>query len=306
MAIQTRVGTAFEAARTICKKHARSFYFSSIFLPREKRYAAYAVYAFCRLLDDATDEAGDITRAERQIAVFCNLLEKIYAGDKIELVTASQEAQSALVAFSITVKQYQIPKEHFFAIAEGCRMDLVVNRYQTWEELREYCYRVAGVVGLIMCPIFGLDESSAEAQAVLMGEAMQLTNILRDVKEDFARGRIYLPLEDLDQFGYTQRNLADGLVNEAFCELMRFEIARARDLYRTGAAGLLHLPNDGSRFTATAMGVIYAGILSAIERQKYNVFSQRARLTLAQKMLRLPRAWRVSRRIASQSIPDVF
>jgi phytoene synthase len=303
---QSAVAASFDAARSICRTHARSFYFSSFFLPKPKRDAAYAVYAFCRLLDDATDEAENSADVERQITRFCDLLNAVYAGYEPDLPGGSDEAKLALRAFAITVNQYQVPREYFFEIAEGCRMDLTVFRYQTWDDLRKYCYRVAGVVGLIMCKIFGLAEPAAAEQAVLMGEAMQLTNILRDLKEDFDRGRIYLPLEDLRRFGYTETDLAAGLVNEPFRELMRFEIERARLLYRTGAEGLRHLPNDGSRFTATAMGVIYAGILRAIERRNYDVFSGRARLSLPQKLMRLPAARRVSHIAAGEKIPAVF
>ena len=293
----------YSAARSICKKHARSFYFSSYFLPAEKRDAAFAVYAFCRLLDDATDEAANPLDTERQINRFVELLNGIYCGNA-QLDEFCGESKLAMMAFMTTVHRYGIPQELFLEIAQGCRMDLSINRYQTWEDLRKYCYRVAGVVGLIMCKIFGLTDPAAERQAVLMGEAMQLTNILRDIKEDYARARIYLPLDDLQHFGYTELDLANGVMNDQFVHLMRFEIARARDLYQTGAAGLRHLPNDGSRFTATAMGVIYAGILRAIEKRHYDVFAARARLSLAQKLSRLPAAWRVSR--AQSVVPNVF
>jgi len=295
---------AFDAARSICRRHARSFYFSSFFLPVPKRNAAYAVYAFCRLLDDATDLATEPADVERQIDRFCGLLDQLYAGRQPESIDGSAEANLALKAFAATVKEYEIPKEHFLEIAEGCRMDLTIGRYQTWADLQKYCYRVAGVVGLIMSQIFGLADPSAKAQAVQMGEAMQLTNILRDVKEDFERGRIYLPLEDLDRFGYSAADLSGGVMNEAFCRLMRFEIGRARDLYRSGAAGLRHLADDGSRFTAAAMGVIYAGILREIERQNFDVFTRRARLSVPQKLLRLPAARRLSR--AAGAVPEVF
>jgi phytoene synthase len=209
----------------------------------------------------------------------------------------------ALRAFAETVHRYSIPKQCFVEIAEGCRMDLTISRYQTWDELRKYCYRVAGVVGIIMSRVFGLADPSAEAQAVLMGEAMQLTNILRDIKEDAGRGRIYLPLEDLQRFGYAEQELLGNVVNEPFRQLMRFELDRARGLYRAGAAGLCDLANDGSRFTATAMGVIYAGILRAIERQGYDVFARRARLSLPQKLLRLPTARRIAR---GELLPDAW
>ncbi len=304
MAAPPETDRAFAAARAICRQHARSFYFSSFFLPMQKRAAAYAVYAFCRLLDDATDEAENPSEVEREIDRFCKGLDQIYTGSAMEGFAG--EDALALQAFSMTVGQYQIPQAMFVEIAEGCRMDLTITRYQTWDELRTYCYRVAGVVGLIMCRIFGLSDPAAEKQAVLMGEAMQLTNILRDVKEDYSRGRIYLPLEDLAKFGYSQTDLAGDVVNESFRNLMRFEIHRARSLFHAGAEGLCQLPNDGSRFTATAMGVIYAGILRAIERQNYDVFSQRARLSLPQKLLRLPAARRLSRRTPDGPLPDVF
>ncbi len=263
--------TAFEAARAICRLHAKSFYFASKFLPKDKRYAAYAVYAFCRLLDDATDEAIDPAGVERQIERFVAILDQVYQGAGID----GASGEPALQAFAATVHRYGILQSCFVEIADGCRMDLTITRYETWEDLRQYCYRVAGVVGVIMCRIFGLADPSAEAQAILMGEAMQLTNILRDIKEDAGRGRIYLPLEDLRRFDYSEQDLLAGVVNEPFVRLMQFQIDRARSLYRAGAGGLHHLADDGSRFTATAMGVIYAGILNAIERQRYDVFSAR-------------------------------
>ncbi len=294
----------FAAARAICRRHAKSFYFSSFFLPHEKRDAAYAVYAFCRLLDDATDEATDASAVVAQIDRFCDLLDAIYA-DHAD-VPGVDEASLALRAFGRTVKRYEIPQSYFIDLAEGCRMDLTINRYQTWEQLRTYCYRVAGVVGLVMSKIFGLDNLEAERQAIMMGDAMQLTNILRDVGEDLQRGRIYLPLEDLDRFGYSERDLAAGIVNEPFKRLMKFEIDRARQLYRDGAAGLIYLADDGSRFTASAMGVIYAGILGQIERQNYDVFTDRARLSTAKKLLRLGNARRLARRAPQSPVPDVF
>jgi phytoene synthase len=294
----------FTAARAICRRHARSFYFSSFFLPKPKRDAAYAVYAFCRLLDDATDEASDGPASEATIARFRAVLDDVYTGQMID--TRDSESSLALRAFAITVKKDDIPRAYFEDVADGCRMDLTVTRYQTWDDLRVYCYRVAGVVGLVMCRVFQLTDKSAEEQAVLMGEAMQLTNILRDVGEDFARGRIYLPAEDMNRFNVTESDLAAGNVDDRFRALMRFEIARARQLFRDGAAGLIALPDDGSRFTAAAMGVIYAGILSAIERQDYNVFSRRARLSTTQKLFRLVKVRRLARRRAGEPVADVW
>ena len=282
--------TAFAAARAICQRHAKSFYFASKFLPRAKRDAAYAVYAFCRLMDDAVDESAE---PERELAVFLITLDAVYAGEVPP--QKNDEATAAVHAFVTTKDVYQIPKAYFVDLAEGCRMDLTVTRYATWPDLEKYCYHVAGVVGLIMSCVFGLSNEAAKAQAVQMGNAMQLTNILRDVKEDYARGRIYLPAVDMERFGYTEEDLSRGVVNEAFARLMKFEIARARSLYQSGAAGLQFLEGFSSRLTASAMAVIYSGILGAIERQGYDVYARRAGISKVQKMSRIPRAWKVAR-----------
>jgi 15-cis-phytoene synthase len=306
--------TAFAAARDICRRHARSFYFASFFLPRPKRYAAYAVYGFCRMIDDAIDcadvPAGPSTVAgtccstselDQKLDLFRRRLDEIYA-NRLE-ADESDPQQLALRAFQSTVHRYQIPQQYFLDLAHGCRMDLTIKRYATWTALEKYCYHVAGVVGLIMCAVFGLTHSDARRNAVLMGNAMQLTNILRDLQEDQARGRIYLPLEDLARFKYSERDLARGVVNENFRDLMRFEIARARSMYNDAADGLCWLAGDGSRLTASAMATIYSGILTAIERQGYDVFRQRAHLTTGQKFRRLPQAWRLARRRNDEPLP---
>ncbi|MGA2498012.1 MAG: phytoene/squalene synthase family protein [Tepidisphaeraceae bacterium] len=299
---------AYQAARIICGRHARSFYFASFFLPQPKRNHAYAVYAFCRLMDDAIDVpiTGSCCEGEldRRFDLLRQRLDDIYAGRLAE--PGDDEASLALHAFAHTVECCAIPMHHFLDLAEGCRMDLTITRYATWADLERYCYLVAGVVGLIMCRVFDLRREEAQKQAVTMGNAMQLTNILRDVKEDWNRGRIYLPKEDLDRFGCTERDIAAGVVTDGFRKLMRFEIERARALYHAGAEGLCHLPSDGSRFTASAMAVIYSGILDAIERLHCDVFSARAHLKTWQKILRLPRAMRLCRRENGEPLPRVF
>jgi len=314
------LASAFAAARSICRRHAKSFYFASFFLPKTKRNAAYAVYAFCRMIDDAIDQDDDAIESasstascgscgglEARLSLFQDRLDEIYLG-KLELPNAEfrSETQHALFAFSRTVERYEIPREYFIDLAHGCRMDLTVRRYATWQSLEKYCYHVAGVVGLIMSCVFGLRNSGASEQAVAMGNAMQLTNILRDVKEDWQRGRIYLPLEDLARFGYSETDLSRGVVNDAFCRLMKFEVARARQLYREGSRGLCWLADDGSRLTASAMAVIYSGILDAIERQHYDVFHKRAHLTTGQKLRRLPASWRLAKREDGAPMPRVF
>jgi phytoene synthase len=329
---QIEIAAAFAAARDICRRHARSFYFASTFLSRAKRDASFAVYAFCRMIDDAIDQndpsiedaqpgadppgklhgPADSTccssgALENRLQLFRDRLDDIYQKRlELPLPPYRAEAQHALHAFAQTVHRYEIPQQYFLDLAEGCRMDLTISRYATWASLERYCYHVAGVVGLIMSCVFGLTHSDAKRNAVQMGNAMQLTNILRDVKEDFDRGRIYLPLEDMARFGYSERDLSRGVVNRNFRELMRFEIARARTMYNEGAQGLCWLAGDGSRLTASTMAVIYAGILDAIQRQKYDVFERRARLTFAQKLARVPRAWKLARREHDQPLPRVF
>jgi phytoene synthase len=304
---------AFIAARQICRRHARSFYFASHFLPVPKRYAAYAVYAFCRLLDDAVDQAEEsgfadsaarLTAINASIARFEAVLHRAYDGTA--LPDGDDESALALRAFAITVRRYGIAKQHFIDLAAGCRMDLTISRYQTWPDLQRYCYLVAGVVGLIMCPIFGLSNPAAQKQAIQMGEAMQLTNILRDVAEDFDRGRVYLPQEDLARFGYTDEMIATRVVDDRYRALMRFEINRARSLYYSAAEGLCDLADDGSRLTACAMGVIYAGILGAIEAQSLNVYASRAHLTTIQKLAKLPDARRLAQKQRGEAMPRVF
>ncbi len=294
---------AFETARDICRRHAKSFYFASHFLPETKRLHAYAVYAFCRLLDDAVDEANSPAQMHTELQRFESLLDACFnntlpAGDSAESL--------ALRAFAITVNRCEIPKQPFLDLAEGCRMDLTINRYTDWAALEKYCYRVAGVVGLIMCHVFDLRDEAAHQKAIAMGNAMQLTNILRDVAEDYSRGRIYLPQDEMQRFGLTENDIATRTISPAFKSLMQFQIDRARSLYREGATGLCAIASDGSRQTACVMATVYGGILRAIEGLDYDVFKSRAHLTRFQKIARLPAAWKLSRLESGDAIPDIF
>lgn len=302
---------AYAAAQSICREHARSFYFASHFLPRPKRDHAYAVYAFCRLLDDAADESESPAAVDQ----FVQSLDVAFRNMSVPLISACKSNQQdahatneslALCAFEHTVRACQIPKTYFLELAAGCRMDFTITRYDTWAELETYCYRVAGVVGLIMCHVFGLRDKRAHARAVAMGNAMQLTNILRDVREDLDRGRVYLPREDFASFGVTDEELTTRRTTPAMAALIAFEVERARALYVEGARGLSSLPSDGSRLTASVMSVVYAGILGAIERQCCDVFGGRAKLSLLEKIGRLPAAVRLAKVEAGDEIPDVF
>jgi phytoene synthase len=293
---------SFSAAREVCRRHARSFFFASHLLNEEKRAAAYSIYAFCRSLDDAVDvEAGE---PSQRLARFARLLDAAYAGSV--RYDGDDEIARSMLAFSHTVRRYDVPKSLFEDLAEGCRMDGTKLRYLNWEELERYCYHVAGVVGLIMSRVFGPVSNSAEQDAVHMGNAMQLTNILRDVAEDWSRGRVYLPESDMRRFGVSEFDIRSGRMNERFRELMRFEIERARELYRLGARSLWELADDGSRMCASAMAVIYAGILRAIESQDHDVLSGRAAVGTIGKVWRLRNAARLAGRLPGEPIPDVF
>jgi phytoene synthase len=185
----------------------------------------------------------------------------------------------------------------------GQRMDLYRSRYETFEELNLYCYRVAGTVGLMSSAVLGvadscsktpwdrqLDDDDPVEEAIALGIANQLTNILRDVGEDARRGRIYLPLEELALFNYTEQDLFDGVVDDRWCELMRFQIQRARKFYTQAERGIRALSTD-SRWPVWSALMLYQGILDVIERNQYDVFNQRAFVPKPQKLLTLPVAW---------------
>lgn len=314
---------AFAAARSLCRRHAKNIFFASALLPIAKRDAACAVLAFTRMMGEAFRQSTcdadvpapatvgtsccSISSIDQTLGLFRERLNELYDNRlALPLPEFRDESQHALDAFGRTVRRYQIPKQYFLDLAEGHRMDLTISRYATWASLEKYCYRSGGALGLIMSCILGVSHSGAGRQVAQMGNAMQLTRMLRDLKKDGARGRLYLPLEDLARFKVTQQDLAAGRVNDNFRELMRFEIARARELYRQGAEGLCWLEGDGSRLTACVIVVIFSGILGAIERQGYDVFSHCPRQSAARKFRQLAPAWRLARRRAEDPTPAVF
>lgn len=275
-----KTGDNYEACRLYTRTWARTFYFASHVLPKEKRNASYAVYAFCRYADNIIDEsrASDgPARPLKRLQALRDQLRYVY--------THSELMSPKLLAFRETVMAYDIPEEYFQDLLRGVEMDLLKTRYETFDELREYCYCVASVVGLMMTRILGVSDPRALARAEDLGIAMQLTNILRDVGEDYARGRIYLPMEEVRAAGMGEREIADGVVNGRFTLLMQGQIARAREYYRRAGEGIRMLPADGSRFCVRLMSGAYAKILDAIERNGYDVFSRRAFVPLGRKLL---------------------
>jgi phytoene synthase len=269
-----------EACRVMTAQHAKTFFFASHTLPRQKRLDAYAVYAFCRHVDDHIDLAPDAEARTRGVVELRQLLEAAYA----EGGSFTDQLFPWLPAFRETVRRRMIPRQLFEELIAGVELDQEAVRVETWEELDRYCYLVAGVVGLIMVHVLAEPKPELLEPARDLGTAMQLTNILRDVDEDWQRDRLYLPRTELEKFGLTQEDVAQRRMSEPFRALMRFQIGRARAYYHQAEAGVRLLPPDGSRRTVRLMSTIYGNILREIEGHDYQVFDGRRRVSLARKV----------------------
>ena len=255
-------------AAAITRESHSSFLYSFSFLPREQKEAIHTVYAFCRQTDDIVD-------AEREPKRKLVLLRKW----RMELGKAlEQESNYAILnQLSATAKRFKIPVEHFYELIQGVEMDLSITRYETFEDLKLYCYRVASSVGLICLGIFGPRHQRTREYAVNLGIALQLTNILRDIKSDAERGRIYLPLEDLSRFGYSEDDLLNQRFTSEFVALMEFECNRAEE-YFVKAQSLLPKEDRRVMFAAKIMERIYYHTLLRIKKNRYNVFEKSSRL----------------------------
>ena len=289
---------AYEYCEKITKTHAKSFYFAAKFLPKYKRRPIYALYALCRKVDDEVDEIGENNEAEAIKAVerWQRKLKEIYE-QKSEVRSQKSETENLVfTAWRDLLQTHKIPKKLPLELMQGVLMDTQIKRYETFDELYVYCYRVASTVGLMSSEIFGYTEPKTLEYAEALGIAMQLTNILRDVKEDAAMGRIYLPQEDLRKFGVLEKQLLANEMNENFVEMMKFQMSRARDYYCKSEKGIPLLEKD-TRFTVLLASRIYSKILDEIERQNYDVFTRRAHTTFSQKLRMIPKIWREARRI---------
>ena len=263
-----------EALATLVRKSRSSFYYSFLFLPRPKRDAIYAVYALCRAVDDVADDAGDMEAKAQRLKGWREELDRCYAGRPTHPITR---------ALRDCLSRYPIPKGYFEELIAGVEMDLTLTRYRTFADLTRYCYRVASVVGLICIEIFGYRREATKEYAINLGLALQLTNILRDLKTDGRRGRIYLPQEDLERFGYREDDLLHCRYTPGFFPLMRFEADRARDYFRRAAESL---PSEDRKnmVVAEIMGRIYRETLEMIARKEFRVFEDRIALSRARKI----------------------
>lgn len=265
------------AARAITREHARTFYFASHVLGRQAQRDAYAVYACCRSIDDAVDRAaarGEKVRPE----VAGEILERAYGAG------GNRPGEEWMPVFRETAQRKKIRRQWFEDLAVGVAGDAGPVDLQTWEELDLYCYRVAGTVGLMMMRVFGLEDEAAEPRALDLGRGMQLTNILRDVAEDAAAGRIYLPAEERRKYQVEREALLQGRPSGRWEEFMKFQVERARDQYRRSEPGIRRLAAGGPRLATWLMRELYAGILDPIEASGYDVFSRRHALRLGQKI----------------------
>lgn len=265
---------SYRLCRDLTKEHSKTFYFASLFLTPEKRRAIWAVYAFCRTADDLVDKHAP---AEERLAAIDEWREQLLAAYR------GRPRHAVMVAFTDAAVRFGIPIEPALDLLQGARRDVTIRRYETYEDVLEYCYLVASTVGLLTCPILGYEEG-ALAYGAALGRAMQMTNILRDVGEDARMGRIYLPAEDLRRFGYSEDDLLAGVIDERFVALMEFQIARVRTMYEEAAPGIALLA-PASRHTVRLALALYRRILDEIERNGYDVFTRRAFVPMRTKLL---------------------
>lgn len=258
----------------LARREAGNFYNAFRVLPRQQRLATCALYAFLRIADDLSDEPGAVEDKRALLADW---------RQGLRLALAGADSHPIHAALRHTVARYNIPREYLEAALDGVEMDLAEVRIATFAELRLYCYRVASVVGLACIHIWGFTAERAKAHAEDAGIAFQLTNILRDLGEDAARGRVYLPHEELERFGYDPERLRRGERDDHFRALMRFQVERARGYYEA-AWPLLPLLRPTGRAVFLVMARTYRGLLDVIEKRDYDVFSSRARVSSWRKL----------------------
>lgn len=275
-----RLADAYAYCQDITRRSSSNFFYAFRLLPPERREALYAVYAFCRFVDDIADDVGRRDPAAL-LERWRDELGRVYAG------TSSHPIGAALAD---TVTRFPIPQQHFLDLIRGVELDLTRRRYPTFDELYDYCYLVASTVGLVCIEIFGHRQPSARQYAIDLGVAFQLTNILRDVMEDAGRGRIYLPLEDLRRFDCGEEDLLGGRYSPRVAALMAFECGRARAYYLR-AGGALAAEDRASLAPAEAMRLIYERLLARIEARHFNVFGPKVTLPRYEKVTLALAAW---------------
>lgn len=280
-----------EQILTLPQQSTTNFFYSFSFLPKDEREAMHRVYAFCRYTDDIVDadplnNSEDMIRRKRERLMWWrNEVDKCYSGTSTHPI---------LLPLSAVVQRFAIPRQYLHVLIDGCERDLIQSRYETFDELKEYCYSVASIVGLMCIEIFGYKYDETKEYAVNLGYALQLTNILRDIRQDKERGRIYLPLEDLQRFDYSQEDLFNEVYNDNFIELMSFQTRRVREYYHKARAAL-RSDERMTMFAAEIMDAIYYRLLEKIELQNYNVYKKKIAVSTPHKVLIALRLWMKTR-----------
>ncbi len=285
--MSTHLYTNAEDVAALSTSGSTSFHYSFSFLPKEEREAIRTIYAFARRIDDIVDEGPSDTTEQIQhkrarLQWWRAEIETLYAGQLA--------LQSPALPLQSVVRRYSIPKQYLLTIIDGCERDLVQHSYATFAELKEYCYAVASVVGLISIEIFGYRHEDTRQYAINLGYALQLTNILRDIRQDAERGYIYVPQEDLARFRYTEDDLRNQVYDDRFVALMQFQAQRARDFYHEARS---HLRPD-ERLTMVAaeiMDAIYYRLLEKIELNDYRVYAKRISVNAVHKAITAFRIW---------------
>lgn len=269
---------AFEHVRLLTASYSKSFYFSARLLPEARRWGTFALYGFCRYADNLIDNPRQRSTAELISEIGCFARE-------LDLAYRNGESEHPIIKpFILVAQTFGIPKEYPFDLLKGVQMDLEINRYRTFADLYVFCYRVASVVGLMMTHVMGYQDESAFPYAEKLGIAMQLTNILRDVKEDKNMGRIYLPLAEISQYGLTEADFFQENWSDAMREFIKFQVQRAHDYYDQADAGIALLRPE-SQYAIYSASKIYQGILGKIEARNYNPFLGRVFVPFRKKLV---------------------
>jgi squalene synthase HpnC len=292
------IEASYEACHSIARSAHSSFYPAFFLLPKEKRDSIVALYAFNRLVDDVADEGDDVAAKQRGLAKwraaldeFVTGLDQCFDGNAVSPLPDSypKHAEATLPALVDTIRRYKMPTRYLHDLISGAEMDLTIKTYPTFDRLREYCYRVAGTVGLTCTHIFGFQDPRALDLAEKLGLAFQLTNIIRDVHEDFSLDRVYIPGEDLARYNVSPENFGRSEATLGVRELLRFEAERAWENYEEGSE-LLDLIDADSRGTLWLLVHTYSALLARIESLDFAVFGERVRLSKPEKMLFIARA----------------
>lgn len=285
LADQRVLDVAYRQCEDVTRQHSRTFFMASSLLPPQKRRAARALYAFCRVTDDLVDDPSQ-TVGDRETA--------LTAWQSQVMAKCPPEGSPVCLAWADAQARFGIPHGYADQLIDGCGRDMTQTRYETFTDLAAYSYGVASTVGLMAMHVIGFRGEEAIPYAVRLGVALQLTNILRDVAEDWRNGRVYLPQEELRAYGLSEEDIERGVVTRQWRKFMAFQIERNRRLYDEALPGIAYLNWDG-RFAIGAAAELYKAILNDIEVHDYDVFSRRAHVPTLGKLRRLPGIWMRSR-----------